>query len=259
MQEEALRLWDDFVWRDGAHFLDALTARYTYADANVARVYGKPPATGWSRLDFAEPDGRAGLLAQPAVLAASAKNEAALAIHRGVFVREQILCDEMPPPPGEVPAIPAPIAGQNDRQRLERHRRDPACKGCHAMLDPVGFGLARFDMIGGLRSVDSSGQPVDARGSLSGFDGAPEFDGAPGLARVLRESPKTAACIARQLFRWSHGRHEFAADECLLAQVEGAFRQAGSLRAVLTGFVRSDAFRYRRPHAANVRPEEENR
>lgn len=257
MQEETLRLFDDFAWREG--MLDLLVAPYTWFDVRLAKLYGRPAPAGWTRIEPGPDEGRAGLITQPSVLTATAKNEAALAIHRGKFLREQILCERLPPPPDDVPQIVPSAPGQSEAQRLAQHRRDPACSGCHSRLDPLGLGLSRFDMIGAVRRTDAAGQPVTSEGSLSGF-GPPEFDGAPALARALRGSPAVASCLVEQIFRFAHGRRPVPADACTLASLDEAFTRSGhDLRAVLRALVTSDRFSTRRPHTADVRPEEVGR
>jgi Protein of unknown function (DUF1592)/Protein of unknown function (DUF1588)/Protein of unknown function (DUF1587)/Protein of unknown function (DUF1595)/Protein of unknown function (DUF1585) len=251
MQEETARLMDDFIWKEGAPVLDVLTARSTTIDARLAKLYGQPAVSDWTRIEFGAGDARGGLLTQPSLLTATAKNETALPIHRGKFIRAALLCESLPPPPNNVPKPPPPSPGVSDQQRLEQHRSDPSCSGCHALLEPVGFGLARYDMIGGLRTVDSSGQPVSSQGSLSGF-GAPQFDGALELGQVLHDSPEVASCLVTQLFRYTHARKETDVDQCELARVETAFRAAGgTFKSLLLAFVASDGFRYRRTHDLN--------
>jgi hypothetical protein len=248
MRQETIRLVEDFLWKDGANFLDVLTAPYSYVNEPLAKFYGVAAVKEWTRLPLAPADGRAGLLTQPSLLVATSVTEEALPIHRGAFVRERLLCHHMPPPPEDVPQIPLPQPGQSDRERLELHSKSPACSGCHALMDPIGFALSGFDLIGARRMVDSAGQPLMTKGSLSGFDKV-EFDGAVELAKVLRGSPAASACVATQVFRYTHGREEVAADDCQLRGIQDAFKASDyRFGDLLRALVKSDAFRYRQPH-----------
>ncbi len=246
MREETSRFVEDAIWRDGVSFLDVYTAPFTFLNTTAAKVYGKMATATWTRVPFTAVDQRGGLLTQPSILTATADQESTLPILRGKFIREALLCQELPPVPAEVPPLPKAVAGESDRKRLERHRSNPACGACHAMMDPLGFGLSRYDMIGALRTVDSNKQPVTGEGSLSGF-GASEFDGAVELGRLLHDSPRAAECVVTELFRYTHARKEVEVDQCEVEQVLAAFKQSGhSFRAMLLAFVRSDGFRYRR-------------
>lgn len=246
MLEETQRFVDDFALDASADFLDVLTDRRGYVDAALAELYGvAAPEQGFAAIEFAPADRRGGLLTQASVLALTGKNEPGLAIFRGKFVREVLRCETLPPPPPDVPAIPEPIDGESDRERLQRHRSDPACAGCHAVLDPVGFALAEYDAIGARRTVDSAGAPIDARGSLGG-DATTEFDGPFELAALLHDDPLVARCIVQQTFRYTFGRRELEADVCAIDEAAAAFADGGhALPELLIAFVRSDAFRYR--------------
>jgi hypothetical protein len=180
------------------------------------------------------------------VLTITGKNESGLPIFRGRFIREQLLCETPPPPPPVVPALPESRAGESDRQRLDRHRTDPACGGCHALLDPLGFALQGYDLIGRPRTTDSAGLPVDTRGSFSGFDTV-EFDGPVELGSALARRDGVTGCLARHMFRYATGRVETSADTCRIAAAVQAFSDRGrGFRALVLAQVARDEFRYRR-------------
>jgi len=248
MAESTRRLVDEHVWSEGADFLDVLVADHAWLDAELAALYDVAVATDdFESVQLPAGQRRSGILGQASTATVTGKNDAGLAIFRGKFIREVLLCESLPPPPQNVPAIPDPVAGESDQERLSRHRSDPACSGCHALLDPLGFGLAELDAIGRWRELDSTGAPVDARGSRSGWDGY-EFDGAVELAALLRSDPAVADCVVRQLFRWSAGRRETDADTCTLDALATEFEASDhSLLSLLVVYVRSDAFRYREP------------
>jgi hypothetical protein len=161
---------------------------------------------------------------------------------RGRFVSERLLCRPIPPPPPDVAAeLPPRSAGapRTTRQRVEEHLADPKCAGCHALMDPLGLVLERFDATGAYRAQEN-GADIDASGRL---DDVP-VSGLPGLAAALRGSPAAAACVAQQLFRHVKGRNAFAADGPALAALARAFAGAGHrFRGLVSAFVLSEPFR----------------
>jgi Protein of unknown function (DUF1588)/Protein of unknown function (DUF1592)/Protein of unknown function (DUF1595)/Protein of unknown function (DUF1587)/Protein of unknown function (DUF1585) len=244
MQEEARRLLEAHLL-GGGDLLDVLVSQSGWVDAELAALYGVPaPADGWAEVTFAPEHERGGLLTTAAILTVTGREGVTTPIERGKFMREAFLCDTMPPPPPDIPMVPAPQAGQSERERLEQHREDPACAGCHDMLEPLGFGLARYDAIGALRTVDEEGQPISAEGSFDGRD--PDFDGAAELAAALHDDPEVSACVVRQVHRYAFGRGETPADECALEDLHARFEEEGrSFEALVIALVRSDAFRHR--------------
>jgi hypothetical protein len=188
---------------------------------------------------------RGGLLTTAAILTVTGREGVTMPIERGKFMREALLCDTMPPPPPDIPMVPAPQAGESERERLQRHREDPACAGCHDMLEPLGFGLDRYDAIGALRTVDAEGQPISAAGSFDG-QGGTDFDGAAQLSMALHGDPEVSACVVRQVHRYAFGRGETGADDCALDELHASFEASGrSFSALVIALVRSDAFRHR--------------
>ena len=256
MAEETSRVVDDLIWRDGASFLDLLTARATFVDARLAALYGVPaPAEpdGWGRVEMGASSARAGLLTQASYLTLTARTEGSTLIHRGKYVREVLLCEALPSPPANVPTLPAPVPNETDLERLERHRADPACNNCHRRMDPVGMGMRRYDAVGALHLVDAQGRPVPQTGSLYGYEPA-DFDGPVALGQRLHDAPEVAQCVVRQAFRFAFGRPELmgaADDGPSIDRAAERFRASGySFRELLVALVTSDAFRYGREEAA---------
>ncbi len=242
MNEELLRVLDDHL-APGARFIDAFTAPYTYVDARLAAIEGLPvpPGSTFVRTALDAKSERAGVLTMPALLALNAKTHGSSAIQRGAFLRRWILCQELPAPPDEVPALPKAQAGQSERQRLEQHRSAPACSGCHTLLDPLGFGLDHFDAIGAWRATDEQGQPISDAGEMIGAE-PPAFKGALELGTKVRALPGTTACVARQLYRFAFGRQESDQEAPALAALATAFAAGGDFRQLVLQLVRSDAF-----------------
>jgi len=242
MEEEAHHLVRAHLL-GGGDLLDMLVDDRAWVDAELAGLYGVPaPGEGFAEVQLAPEHERAGLLTTAAILTVTGREGVTTPIRRGKFMREALLCHTMPPPPPDIPMVPAPEAGQSERERLEQHRQDPACAGCHDLLEPLGFGLSRYDAIGALRTVDDAGQPISGEGS---FDGkAPDFDGAAELSAALHEDPDVSACVVRQVHRYAYGRSETEADDCAIDELRAEFEASGrSFEALLVALVRSDAFR----------------
>ncbi|MCA9710112.1 MAG: DUF1592 domain-containing protein [Myxococcales bacterium] len=249
MREELALLVDDYAWGDEGDrgFMGIYTADHGYVDAALAEVYGvAAPAEGLAARSWADDAERGGLLTTAAILTVTGREGVTTPIVRGRFIRESLLCHAMPPPPPDIPMVPSPEPGQSDRERLDQHRQDPSCAGCHDLLEPLGFGLARYDAVGALRTVDDQGQPISAEGSFDGQDAsAPDFDGAAQLQAALRDDPDVSACVVRQVHRYAYGRAEAAADDCAMDELHAQFTGSGrSFVELLAALVRSDAFRH---------------
>jgi hypothetical protein len=153
----------------------------------------------------------------------------------------------MPAPPPNIPKPPDVTPGVSTRARLTQHETNPACSGCHSLMDPIGFGFEAYDAIGRFRTTDG-GQPVDATGTLSGTDVDGSFNGVAELGQKLASSSTVRECVARQWFRFSTNRLEQDADACSMKSISAAFAAAGnSINALPQALVESDAFLYRRP------------
>jgi hypothetical protein len=197
----------------------------------------------------------AGMLTLPAFLATQAKAGEGSPVYRGKFVREQLLCQELPAPPANVPPAPEIKAGVSTRERFAQHEVDASCSGCHSLMDPIGFVFENYDAIGRFRTTDG-GKPVDASGALTATSDADgPMVGVPALAAKLAGSADVQACMARQWFRYALGRFDQPGDACSVRAIGDAFRAAAyDLRALPQAIVQTDAFLYRRPIVLEVKP-----
>ncbi len=253
---DALRPWLDAetrafvehaVFDDDGDLRTLLSASYTFANDALAGHYGiaAPGTDALVRVDL--PDGqRAGLLTQGSVLAVHAKPDRSSPVLRGRFVRERLMCEPMPEPPPDVDTTPPDVdPDASTRERFEQHTTDPTCAGCHALLDPVGFGLEHYDGIGRWRDVDGS-SPVDANGTVLTADGVVAFEGAPELAGWLADSPQVRSCVVTQWFTWAHGRAPEGADTCTTDTLAEAFEASdGDVRELLVALTQTEAFYHR--------------
>ncbi len=238
---------NDVFWSDGS-LETLLSAPYSMLNANLAQFYGVPaPAgSGFVRVNL-PPEQRAGILTSGGMLASLASNNQTSPVHRGKFVREKILCQELPAPPNDVVIkVPEPTPNTSTRQRYTEHSVNVQCAGCHALMDPIGFGFENYDPIGRYRTEDA-GFPVDASGELVGSSAiSGPFVGAVELAKRLATSAEARDCVATQVFRYTVGRAEQAEDACSLEGVKARFAERGyDMRELWVAVAVSDAFRFR--------------
>ncbi len=151
MLEEAKRFVGDLVWND-RNFMDVYSGNYGFVNADLAAVYKvTAPAHDFDRTEFPAAQDRSGVLGQALFLTLTSKPEDTAPTGRGLFVREQFLCQRVPPPPAGVDTNLPPVTEVRpvtNRERLAEHTTNKACSGCHALIDPIGFGLEKFDAIG---------------------------------------------------------------------------------------------------------------
>jgi hypothetical protein len=248
MQGQANAFFADVLNRQGGTLAALLTSPTVFVNQDLGGYYGVSGGDATFQ-SLTLPAGQAsGLLTLPALLTLTAKPDQPWPIYRGEFVREVLLCQQMPSPPPNIPAPPAVEMGVSVRQRLSEHETNPACSGCHAMMDPIGFGFSNYDGLGHEQTMDGN-QPVDMHGNVGGqvktdIDG--DFDGVPELATKLAGSTVVRQCIARQWFRFAMNRYEQAPDNCSMKDLDDALQSGTqSLNALPGALVQSDAFLYR--------------
>lgn len=171
--------------REDTSLLRLLDADFTYANADLAKLYGLSNVTATNFVRVTLPDRRrGGIVGMAAVLTKTSYPLRTSPVLRGKWILEEILGTPPPPPPPLVKTLP-PNDEKHDgltfRQQLEQHRKDPNCAGCHSRMDPLGFALENFDAIGGWRDK-VTGQAVDASGTLVGGE---KVDGVIGLKDAL--------------------------------------------------------------------------
>jgi hypothetical protein len=249
---EETRRFSDWVVREGDGRLETLfSAPTTFADGELAALYGVvhpqgDAATAFVQVDL-DPAQRSGLLTQAGVLAAHSHSNQTSPVFRGKVVRENLLCSPLPPPPDDVDDTPPGLDPTlPTKERFEQHRDDPACSGCHELMDPIGFGLEHYDAIGAWRTMDGE-NPVDAGGQLFGTDVDGEFDGALELADKLAQSETVRACVVHQWMRYGLGRFEQVEDACTEQSLMTRFASSdGDVRELVVAVATSRAMRYLR-------------
>ncbi|WP_258183059.1 DUF1592 domain-containing protein [Enhygromyxa salina] len=237
---------DHLVFEEDANVEALFTAPYTMMNAELAKFYGidGPAGVEFTRVEL-DPSKYAGFMTQPGLMALFAKPDRSSPIHRGKFVRETILCQVPPPPPDNVPEPPAVDESQTTREQFAEHAENPVCAGCHALMDPIGFGFEHFDGLGRYRATEW-GLPVDAAGELKGTDVDGAFNGAVELAHLLASSDQVKDCVASQWFRFGYGRFETEEDACTVDEIHAAFAASNyDIKELIVALTLTDAFRYR--------------
>jgi hypothetical protein len=206
MKEETSRFFDSIVHEDRS-VVDLLNADYTFVNERLARHYGIPNVYGsqFRRVKVTD-EARRGLLGQASVLTVTSYPNRTSPVERGKWILTNLLGVPPQPPPANVPPLPDASADGKVlslRERMERHRADPVCAGCHKAMDPIGFALESFDGIGRVRSAED-GVAIDTSGTL--FNGA-KVDGIIGLRRNLVAQPEVfVGVMTEKLLTYALGR-----------------------------------------------------
>jgi hypothetical protein len=250
MVAETARFSDWVVRKGDGRLTTLLTAPWSVIDGPLFALYGEDePATHNPSEPFdLDPEERAGLLTHASVLAKHAHADQSSPVFRGVLVRERLLCQTLPPPPPDVANVPPePDPDATTRERFAEHTQNPACSGCHTLIDGIGFGFENYDGIGTFRTMEN-GLAVDATGEVLSTDIADgKFDGVVELAAMLAESDEVRQCVAKQWFRFAYGRLETEHDVPSMDAAYDDFASAGfDVRQLLLAIVSTDAFRHRR-------------
>jgi mono/diheme cytochrome c family protein len=204
--KEETTLFFDSIMREDRTVVDLLNADYTFVNERLARHYGIPGIYGSQFRRVKVPnEERRGILGQGAILTVTSYPNRTSPVERGKWVLTNILGVPPQPPPPNVPPLQESSAErpQSLRERMEQHRKDPVCAGCHKVMDPIGFSLENFDAVGHWRTNDE-GRKIDPSGTL--FNGA-AIDGISGLRRQLVAQPDIfVGVMTEKLLTYALGR-----------------------------------------------------
>jgi hypothetical protein len=252
LKQEPVVFFQDLL-AENHSLLNLLDSDYTFLDSNLARHYeikvsGRNLRQQLVRVDLPEDSHRGGLLGMGGVLAISSLPHRTSPVLRGKWVREALLGSPPPPPPPDVPPLEEAKnteSSQTIRELLEQHRRNPACASCHDHIDPIGFGLENFDMLGRWRT-EESGKPVDAQGELP--DGT-KFDGPEELKRVLLDQKDDfVRYLTKKMLGYALGRGLTIEDHCAVEEIIGRVKENEyRSHTLIAEIVCSVPFRYRAP------------
>ena len=242
-KEETLRTMIGLSLRENGDMRDLMTTRKTYINRNLAAIYQLPFSfTGdWVPYEFKEEAGRSGLLTQASMLTMFSHPGRSSPTKRGVALMDILLCEPTPAPPANVDfSLVNDVSGnlKTVRERLEAHATNPTCASCHTHSDPIGLVLEGFDTIGGRRTKEN-GVVINLKASLQGK----AFEGAEGLGKVLHDSPKFSACIAKKVYAYGRGENSEDVSAGTIKTAYKAFQDSGyRLKALLKSMATSPEF-----------------
>ncbi len=248
MGKELAMFSEQIAWNSARGFEDLFTSSASFANADLAAFYGATGATGATDTDFTavtlDSAKRAGFFARAGFLALEGFNQTS-PVRRAAFIRRRLLCQDPPPPPPNVKNTPIPPSASNTtKDRAIAHSSNPACQGCHALLDPVGFGLENYDAIGAYRSTEN-GLAVDGVGTILQSD-IGDFKGAVELGQKFSVSVQAQECMAQQLYRFAYGRSPSEQRYASVTRLASVIKATGgNYPELLRTLVTLDEFLYR--------------
>lgn len=242
-REETLRGFEFIVFDKDGDYRDIFITRRTFVDPKLASMYAveAPTDEGFGEVELPESSPRIGLLGHISVLALHAHPTSSSATLRGKFIRHDLLCDEIPPPPVNVnTGLPEPTGELRTlRQRIAQHLVDPGCASCHSLMDPIGLGLENFDGIGRYRKSENDAA-IDASGDL---DGVP-FADARELALAVHDSPKLGRCVVQKLYDYATAFKHSNEEAKTIDALTWDFRASGyRVKSLMAAIARSPGFR----------------
>jgi hypothetical protein len=241
MREGTRLFLERVVLAPGTDVRALFDSNQVFADATLAPIYGvTAPASGFGQFTAPAQHGRVGLMGQAGMLAGHSKSDHSSPTARGVFMLQAFLCTTPPPPQPGVNTNIMMDPTLTTRQRLERHRENSQCAGCHALFDPLGMALEHFDSIGRYRETEN-GLAIDPSGSLE--DGT-FINGSAELGTALRNNALVTECLLRNFYRNVNGRDDDVHDQAQIDAMEASLSSRGYVfRDLVADFVVSDAFR----------------
>jgi len=245
MQRETELFFDSIV-REDRPVPDLLTADYTFVNERLAKHYNIPNITGNSFRRVETPEYRHGIFGHGSILTLTSVADRTSPVQRGKWVMEVLLGSPPPPPPPNVPLlddVKAAIGGKmlTTRERMEEHRKNPACTSCHRVIDPLGLALENFDATGAWRIKDNE-VPVDSVGDL--YDGT-KMEGPAGLRQaIVKHNDVFLLSFTENLMTYALGRRvEYTDMPAIRSIIRDAAKNNNRMSSFILGVVNSAAFR----------------
>ncbi len=254
--ERETELFFDSLVREDRNLLDLLTADYTFVNERVAKHYGIPNVIGsdFRRVQLTDPN-RRGILGQGSVLTMTSIADRTSPVLRGKWVMEVLLASPPPAPPPNVPTLDETKSEHgmkllSVRERMEEHRKNPACTSCHKVIDPLGLALENFDVTGAWRIRDN-GVPVDAAGVL--YDGTKMASPVDLRNALMKHSDAIITSFTESLMTYATGRRvEFYDMPAIRSIVRTAAQNDNRISSFVLGVVKSPAFQMSRMEATET-------
>lgn len=231
LDQELIAFFNHVVFESTGQFDELLLADYLLANPTIADYYGltAPDNTEFSVVPAEQ--GRGGILALGSFLASHATSDDSSPIKRGVFVREHLLCHDLPAPAPDIDNSPPGLdPNLTTRERFQQHSDNASCYSCHQFIDGIGFGFERFDGAGGYREIEN-GKAVDDSGTVVGLndfknDNSIDFNGVHELSQLIANSSSAHDCMAVQYYRFSQGALDEASDRCAIVDLQAQFKNS---------------------------------
>ena len=248
-QEQTLRTIIDHLLVQKADYRDLFTTHKTFLTpllASIYRVQASFPEgvlAPWVPYEFPKDTPQAGILTEASFVGLHSQPGRSSATVRGKALREVLLCQKVPDPPGNVNFnLVQDVNNPNlktARQRLKAHATEATCSGCHKIMDPVGLALENFDTIGGYRAMEN-GPPIDASGELDGM----KFADVEGLGKAVHDDPATGNCIINRVYEFGAGHKPNKSEaEWMKSDLQKSFEANGyKFTDLLRNIASSDVF-----------------
>ena len=242
-QTEMYLFFQDFLKNDRP-WTDFLKADVNFVNAALAPIYGMNNVTSMELMPVQNAgDQRKGFMGLAGFLTLSSMDRRTSPTLRGKWVLGNLLCQEPPPPPADVPKLEVggkDLDNGNIRQILTAHRTRPDCAACHALFDPFGMALEKFDAIGRYRDTYGDGSAIDATTELAGVP----FEGLDGAAEAVTNHESYKTCITHKLFIYGLGRVPAGDDEAWIERLQESWEQGDlTIRRLIEGLTQSVPFR----------------
>ncbi len=234
-REQTMRTLVDLLLARNGDYRDLYTTRRTFLTPVLGSMYRVPvttnlpngfPETRWAAHEYPANDPRAGILTQVSFVSLHSHPGRTSPTLRGKALREMILCQKVPDPPGNVSFTVVQDTSnplyKTARERLTAHATEAMCTGCHKITDPMGLALENFDSDGVFRTAEN-GAALDTSGVLDGI----QFTNAPGLGKAVRDNPATTRCLVNRMASYALGRGPAQTEGDWMAALQKAFAAKG--------------------------------
>jgi hypothetical protein len=246
MHEETQRFLEFEIFEGPGTWVNALTAPYTFVNAQLAGFYGIQGVTGTTFVKTnTDPTKRLGFITQGGVMAGTTHSNTTNPVVRGSFVVQKLMCNKIPLPSGDILAMvkpPDPYSAPTARERFTKHKTQAVCATCHSQMDPVGFTLENYDPVGLWRTQENNVM-IDASGELPST-GEKVANGVE-LVQKLAATSDTQFCFANHWLEFAYGKSLGPADDCAAAATKVAFQKSGyNVKQLLLALTQTDEFLY---------------
>jgi hypothetical protein len=255
-QEQILRTIEHHLVTKNADYPSLFTSRETFMNRNLGTIYSMPVRTkvGWEPVEFPDDSPYAGLLTLVGFTSLHSHPGTTSPTLRGKALREELMCQKVPPPPADVNFSVFQETGTAEsktaRDRLVRHSTEPACAGCHKITDPIGLALEHFDGVGSFRTVENE-KVIDVNGDLDGK----RFSDAKALGETFGKHPAVSTCLVNRMFSYGVGRKVVAKDREWMTHLSKNFAEDEfKVRALLQRIALSKAFYAVAPASDSAKP-----